>query len=85
MSSLARPSPAWENGQFIGYRLLPGKNRKLFSELGLRAGDVVTQVNGIELNDKSKAIGALSEISGATNLDLVIKRGQEFITITHGF
>jgi len=36
-----------------GFRVYPGKERERFKELGLKAGDFVTQVNGLAVGDQN--------------------------------
>ena len=54
LMTVITPSIVRENGQMTGVRVYPSRNRKLFRALGLRNGDVITQVNGIMIDDQSK-------------------------------
>ncbi|MCK5905853.1 MAG: type II secretion system protein GspC [Gammaproteobacteria bacterium] len=74
-----------KDGNLTGFRLSPGKNRKLFRSLGLRPGDVVTQVNGITLSDPSKGLMVMNELQSATSISLTIKRADQMITIEKQF
>ncbi|MEE9351295.1 MAG: type II secretion system protein GspC, partial [Thiotrichaceae bacterium] len=49
-----------KDGNLTGFRLSPGKNRKLFRKLGLRPGDIVTQVNGVTLDSPAKGLMVLT-------------------------
>lgn len=70
-----RVQPASSGGRLQGYRLYPGRDRKAFSAVGLRPGDLVTQVNGIQLNDANTALQMLTQVSQANSVSVVIKRG----------
>lgn len=70
-----RVQPASVNGQLKGYRIYPGREREAFKELGLRPGDLVTSVNGIQLDDTQKALQLLSDLGQATAVSLTIERG----------
>lgn len=72
-----RPVPVSKNGQLTGYRITPGKNKALFEMTGLRAGDIVTQINGTDLNSNSSSVRAMQGLidSGAANLT-VLRGGQ---------
>jgi len=70
----ALPVVVKENGKQIGYRLQPQQKGELLSELGLESNDVITQINGIKLDDPQNGISALRKLSTATNLDIVVKR-----------
>jgi len=70
----ALPVVVKENGKQIGYRLQPQQKGELLSELGLQSNDVITEINGIKLDDPQNGISALRNLSTATNLDIVVKR-----------
>lgn len=70
----ALPVVVKENGKQIGYRLQPQQKGQLLSELGLQKNDVITQINGIKLNEPKNGISALRKLSTAKTLNLVVKR-----------
>lgn len=74
-SQYIRIQPANVNGQLKGFRVYPGRERGAFNQLGLRPGDVVTQVNGIQLDDSQKALQMLTELSKANSISLTVERG----------
>jgi len=74
-----------KDGEFLGFRLSPGKNRKAFRKLGLNPGDIVTQVNGIQLDTPAKGITLLGELADSSSLVVTVKRGDQEITITKNF
>lgn len=80
-----RASPAIINGQFIGFRIRSGKNRKLFRQLNFRANDIITEVNGIVLDDSNKGIQVLAELESASDLSIKVKRGNQEVFIDHTF
>lgn len=80
-----RAQPASSGGQMRGYRVYPGRDRSAFTAAGLRPGDLVTQVNGIQLNDPSTALQMLSQLSSAGALTVVVERGGEQQTINVNF
>lgn len=80
-SEYIRVQPASQNGQLRGYRLYPGRDRELFNNVGLRPGDVVTAVNGIELDNAQKALQMLNDLSQASNFALTIDRGGQVQTV----
>lgn len=79
------PAPAMKNGKLIGFRIQPGRDRKLFRQLGFHPNDVVIEVNGITLNDASKGAMVLAELSQASELSVKILRGSKEIFIQHAF
>ncbi|MCK4834573.1 MAG: hypothetical protein KAT12_07335, partial [Gammaproteobacteria bacterium] len=70
----ALPVVVKENGKQIGYRLQPQQKGQLLSELGIQANDVITRINGVELNKPQNGISALRKLSTAKNLNIVVKR-----------
>jgi len=85
LMDIATPSPAVVDGDFIGFRIQPGRERKLFRQLGFRPGDIITEVNGIVLNDASKGAMVLGELAQATDVSVTVKRGNQDIFIQHSF
>lgn len=77
-----RVQPQNVGGQLRGYRIYPGRNRSPFSEAGLRPGDLVTAVNGIQLDDPTRAMQLLSDMSNSTSFTLEVQRGGQPQTIT---
>jgi general secretion pathway protein C len=76
-----QPAPnATGNGQ-MGYRIFPGKNHAVFNEAGLHPGDVVTSVNGVQLDDPGKSLQLLSDLAQASQVTLTVQRGSESETI----
>lgn len=72
------------NGNVLGYSVRPGRDRRQFTELGLRSGDIVTAVNGISLQDPSGAMEIYNHLGSAKEASLSIKRGDEDIVILVG-
>ncbi|MEC9359068.1 MAG: type II secretion system protein GspC [Pseudomonadota bacterium] len=77
-----RVVPANVGGNQRGYRIYPGRDRSLFSAAGLRPGDLVTAVNGVELNDPARALQLLGELSQATSVNLSVERGGQLQNYT---
>lgn len=76
---VVRPRPFKNSsGEMVGYSLQPGRERELFSDLGLQAGDVVVQINDVRLNSVKSGIKALRSIqSGDTANMTILRNGQE--------
>jgi len=70
----ALPVIVKENGKQIGYRLKPQQKGQMLSELGIESGDVITQINGVKLDNQQNGISALRKLSTANNLNIVVKR-----------
>lgn len=71
----AIPVPVSKNGKLQGYRLRPQKKgRELFKQFGLQRNDIVTQINGVALNDPVQGIAALRKLTNATSINLTVLR-----------
>ncbi len=62
------------NSALIGFRIRPKKSAQDFYRLGLRAGDVVTAINGVELSSYTALSDAQSLLQGATEASVRVLR-----------
>lgn len=74
-----------EDGQIVGFKISPGKKPSLFKKAGFVAGDIVTEINGLDLTDPQQALEALAELRAAPFLQLTIDRGEELLTFDLDF
>ena len=74
-------SPKTNEGQLIGYQVSPGIEPALFKSAGLKAGDVISQINGLDLTDMQQSQEALSELRNAQTLELTIIRDGSLTTL----
>jgi general secretion pathway protein C len=72
---LVSVSPVQSRDGLEGYRVSAGKDRKLFSDFGFSRGDIITELNGIALNDPSRIFEVADILGNAQDLSVVIKRG----------
>ena len=72
-----RVSPYRANGQLAGYRLMPGKDPSLFTQMGLQANDLAVEINGIALNDMQQAMSVINELRDAKEAAIKIERDGE--------
>lgn len=78
---VVRFTAARGNGGMMGYRVMPGPNRKLFDKAGLRPGDIVTAVNGINLDDPRQIRAVYQDLQTATQAELSILRDGKPVSI----
>jgi general secretion pathway protein C len=74
LSQVMRPQPVFAGGEMKGFRVYPGANRAAFSRMGLRAGDMVTAINGTPLNDKDRAQEIFGTLGSSTDARVTITR-----------
>ncbi|MGF1752232.1 type II secretion system protein GspC [Vibrio makurazakiensis] len=73
-----RLSQVKRDGQVLGYRVSPGKDPELFNAVGLKNGDIATQLNGNDLTDPAAMATIFKSISELTELNLSVERdGQQ--------
>lgn len=78
MISLA---PRRSGGQLIGYRVSPGADSALFIASGLKNGDVITRLNGLDLTDISQSQEVFKQLRTADSLQLDLLRDGEYQTL----
>jgi general secretion pathway protein C len=74
-------SPHRPNGELMGYRVSPGKKPALFKAAGLKSGDVITDINGLDLTDMQQALEAMNMLKELQSLQMSVQREDEIITI----
>ncbi len=74
-------SPYVENNRVVGYRLNAGPDRRLFSALGLKPGDLVTHVNHLDLADPGNLSKLIELVGNGGSLQVGIRRGSESIDV----
>ena len=74
--------PVMENGKFVGVRLSGGKDAALLGKLGLQPDDVVTQVNGIPLDNPARGAEVAASLQNATNASIVVRRNGKSVPLS---
>lgn len=74
LSDVIRPTPYFVDGQQAGYRVYPGRDRSKFSALGLRAGDLIQEIDGQSLTDPGQAMQIFQSLGDATQVTVTIER-----------
>ena len=74
LTDIIRLAPNVDQGKVIGFRVQPGRDRQTFDALGLMPGDVVTDINGVVLDDASKGLQAFEALGEATMANVTVLR-----------
>ena len=82
LTDIIRPQPYFQGGQQKGYRVYPGKNRQQFAALGLRPGDLVTEINGTSMTDPRQGLQVFRSLGEATSVNVTIERNGQPQTLT---
>ena len=71
-----------DQGKMIGYILQPGREAKLFNQMGLKPGDVVTRINDIDLDNIASGMRALRSVQSGDTVNMTVQRGNQQETLT---
>jgi len=84
LDQVMRTVASYDNaaGKLRGFRAYPGRNRAIFSKLGLKAGDLVTAINGTPLDDPQHAQDVFNTIQTSDHVTVTIERGGQKQDIT---
>ncbi len=83
LAGMMNALPVIEDGEIKGFKISPGKDPGLFTQAGLRRNDVVTNVNGIELNSISNGMALKEELKTATEISVQLTRGSQQISLVY--
>lgn len=82
LEDIAFASSYVQNGQFIGFRLRPGRDQQLLRQLGLNSGDVITEINGSRLNNPMQGFSMLQEVMSADQVSVRVLRSGAEVPLT---
>ena len=71
------------DGEAQGFRLFSIKPQSLIDRIGLKNGDVVQRVNGVEISDPSTAFGLLQELQGHAQVRVDVMRNHQPVTLSY--
>ncbi len=74
LTDIMRPTPHVQEGQVVGFRLNPGRDRATFEALGFQPGDVVTDINGTVLDDPSQGLAVFQALGESTQANVTVLR-----------
>jgi len=71
---LVNYKPKLVNGEMVGIQISAGKDKRLFTQLGLRPRDVITSINGVSLSDPQNAMQLMNDVQNMRELQVEIDR-----------
>lgn len=74
LGRMVRVEPVRNDGTFVGFRLVPGQEPRLFARVGLQPGDVVTSVNGIRIDAPQKGFQVMNDLASDRQIRVSILR-----------
>lgn len=67
-------APSLDSGRFRGWTIVALRSEELFGSVDLRAGDVVTSVNGMPIERETEAFDAFESLRAADQLTVAYAR-----------
>lgn len=74
-------SPHRVDGQLHGYTVSPGKDPTLFQAVGMQNGDIITEINGLDLTDTQQSMEAMGALRAAQSMQLTVNRDGDLLTL----
>jgi len=68
----ARILPKYENGEMVGIQLSAIKSGSMYEKFGFKDGDVITELNGIQINNPASSAKLLSELTQADSFEFTV-------------
>lgn len=82
IAELVTIAPVRVDGMLRGYRVAPGAGAEEFAQLGFKAGDVVTAINGIALDDPSNTLELYAQMRTARQANFDVERDGQRMNLT---
>lgn len=70
----ARAVPFFQNGKTVGFRVFAIHSGSIFEKIGLKNGDVIQSINGVELTDPTRALALFQELQGERHIAVELLR-----------
>lgn len=70
-------------GNSIGFKIIYLKEGSLLEKIGIERMDVLTRINGYELNSPEKALQLFSKLKTASQFTMDLKRGDRSVTLDY--
>ncbi len=82
LAEVVRISAVREGGVLRGYRIAPGSDTAQFTRLGFQAGDIVTGINGISLDDPTQAMRVYQSMRTASEAVFEVQRAGQPVSLS---
>lgn len=81
----ARVIPEVKNGNTVGFRMVELQKGSLLEKIGLQVGDLIVEINQVELNSPEKALQIFQQVREANNISLGLMRDGQPRTFEYRF
>ena len=75
LATQARLVPSFKNGVANGFKLFQIQPGSLYSAIGIENGDVITRINGYEVNSPDKALEVYQKLRESAHVTIELERG----------
>ncbi|MEZ5573989.1 MAG: type II secretion system protein GspC [Halioglobus sp.] len=82
LAEVVSVSAVRDGASLRGYRVSPGKDQEQFSQLGFKAGDVVTSVNGVTLDNPANTMVLYNTMRTADEVVFELERAGQPLTLS---
>jgi len=82
LADVVSVSAAREGSALLGYKVSPGRNPEQFEQLGFKAGDLVTSVNGISLDNPANTMVLYNTMRTAGEVVFELQRDGQPLTLS---
>lgn len=79
----ARLEPRMMNGQIEGFTVKMIRPRTLLWKLGLKRGDIIKEINGVQLDSAEKALRIYQQLKEARNISIALQRRGKNLTFEY--
>ena len=80
--AMPKVQPVYKNGNIGGFRLLGVESGSIYSQLGLKSGDTIIDVNGQAIEGPQQAMALLDALKPGQDIGLKINRSGQEKTLT---
>ena len=74
LTDYIRPSPVYDGDTLVGFQVYPGARSGPFSQMGLQAGDLITDIDGTPLSDSAVAWDIFHQLAEGSAMSATVKR-----------
>lgn len=82
LAEVVNVSAVREGAALLGYRVNPGKDQEQFTQLGFKAGDLVTAVNGVSLDNPANTMVLYNSMREAGEVVFELQRAGQPLTLS---
>jgi general secretion pathway protein C len=79
----ARIVPSFKDGQANGFKVFSIRPDSIYSKIGVQNGDVISKINGYEINSPDKALEVYAKLKEAQRIEVELDRNGQTVLKTY--